>query len=220
MVTGDERHLVWDELGAGLAVLSDLSIRSTASGYEAFRSQVLARIAPEPFALLKRQRRIFERARMTGELFKFDILLEGRAGIIREISCLESLLLAEHLGAHPERPELETEFSAFILERAGALRVYFQSGRKLSTPDPKPALERIARDLVDGWRVLSLLHNHPFAFENPSGDMSGTTIPSRQDADVFVYFAGELGLEQAWITNGFNTLVLKASEFAAFSGVR
>lgn len=182
------------------------------TGLLSYRSHVESQVDPEPYALLKRQRAIFEKYGMKNDLPAFDEIIERRRGKIAVVGCVESLLMAAHLsevGTH-----YYSEFGAFILTKGQALKIYFFSGREAATPDASRLNTLIERDrLEEGWSVLALLHNHPFGFGNSTGDIGGTTIPSAPDEGAFLYYEKLYGITEAWITNGFSTLKVSSREF-------
>ena len=58
-----------------------------------------------------------------------------------------------------------------------------------------------------GWVPWTVFHNHNFFFEG--GDWKGGSVaPSAPDTDLMVILRDERGLGEAWITNGFSTLLL------------
>ncbi|MFA5140115.1 MAG: hypothetical protein WC728_12860 [Elusimicrobiota bacterium] len=186
----------------------------TDAAYESFSRSVRERVDPEPYALLRRQRAIYERAGFSEELPKFDDVIEGRLGRIRPINRLEAAVLM----LHQQRFGRESEFEAFILRNAqGRLRVYYNGGPELSPPSAPAVRKRVEADAAAGWRLAFHLHNHPFLFSNPAEDFAGTTIPSGGasfgDVSTYLRDAKNLGLGGALITNGFHTLELGPSDF-------
>jgi hypothetical protein len=140
------------------------------------------------------------------------------------MTCLEELLLEHHLARLPE-VTAPAEFQAIVLERAGRVRIYLLSATALTPPPLTHIGPRVSRDVTDGWRYLTHVHNHPFYLDNPAGDPAGTLIPSGTvhgigDLSVYRDQHRRLGLEQAWITNGFHSLRLAPPEFARFAVAR
>ena len=94
------------------------------------------------------------------------------------------------------------------------IRVYFytvnQNGIGKATPLTKPVRD----DVHGGWLALFVLHNHPIV----PGDekLNGAPSPSVPDADFQIESAKYLGLLEARITNGVNTVHIPASAFSTF----
>lgn len=150
-------------------------------------------------------------------------LLDGRVGALRPIACLEALLLDAQAARVPmaTRP---TELQALVLRRAAAggeparLRVYVAASAAPWPPKLTPAVDSmIARDRRDGWTVHAHLHNHPFYPDRRAADVAGANAPSLSDVQYYRALRARLGLEEAWVTNGFTTAVIPARDFARLS---
>lgn len=174
----------------------------------------------DPFALLERQRSVFERHGMVNDVETFDVILRDRVGEVRKVRCLEALLLADHLGRFPIWERL-TEFQALILHRGGpgsALRIYSVSANfDGMAPSLTSVMPEVREDLARGWTIAWHLHNHPFRKASfPGQDVVGTVIPSDPDSNTNLEMSRDLGLREARITNGFDTLVVRQAEFPRF----
>ena len=188
-----------------------------------FQDWVRSKVDPDQMTLLARQRKLYFEHFGSEAVYSFDLLLNKKAGDIQPISCLEALLLTEQAKLHPLE-KTQTEFQAFVLLNKSVnppqLKVYFASGTDLFAPSVLPFLPLIHSDVQNGWRVSFHVHNHPFTFDNPAGDIAGTTIPSGDrnsgDVKVFIDLRAQVGLLEARITNGFNTVHVKSGEFELF----
>jgi hypothetical protein len=78
--------------------------------------------------------------------------------------------------------------------------------------------EQVITHLVEGyrkqgWNLETHIHNHPFFFKNPYGDIAGTILPSATDVSSFKSMADSYRLRSAIITNGFQSYILYKNEF-------
>ncbi len=170
-------------------------------------------VSVDPIDLLKHQRAVYARV-LPQELPRFDALIEGRVGTIQDASCLEAGLLEEHLkfGYSEKR---DTECVAYVMDCGPELRIRFQTSSTAGVSPSKVIQAQVQLDRTQGCKLVVHLHNHPFDFENHYGDISGTVIPSGADMDTYRNIRERSGLEEARITNGFNTLRLDSAEFSA-----
>jgi hypothetical protein len=192
-----------------------------------FRAAVRGRLGTDvgARALLERQRAIFAAmpAASSGEAANAAFLLEGRAGKIAPISCLEAMLWKWQASRYPmlEHP---TEFGAFVLRGHGRVRVYLSStdlvGQKI-----RPAVtKRVEADAMAGLYLLAHIHNHPFLFDRKVGDrmwtveatkedVAGALAPSMTDIQLYRDLRRSLGLKEAWVNNGLQSARFQAVEF-------
>ncbi len=181
-----------------------------------YRKWVEAKINPEPFALLQRQRNIFAASLFKDHLPKFDKIITQEVGLIRDANCIELLLFAKHAKRFP-RGEVDTEFNARILENDATkrMKIYFASGHHKD--GMAPSLSRFndetRQDIKNGFRVVYALHNHYFCFENETGDLAGTTLPSDPDIQTFTAQKDKFGLEKIGITNGISSIEMPTDDF-------
>ena len=182
----------------------------------------------DPRALLRRQVAYWSAQPDTANRREADngrALLDGIAGTLRPIGCLEALLLDQQAARFPmaTRP---TELQALVLRREATareparLRVYVAASSAPWPPKLDPVMDSIAGDRRDGWRVHAHLHNHPFYLERRATDIAGANAPSLSDVQVYRHLQTSLGLQQAWITNGFTTAVVSARDFARLQAHR
>jgi len=184
------------------------------------RRRVSAKVSPLQNDLLKRQKRLFVDAFGAKAGRAYDQLLEGKIGSIVPARCLE-LLLLEHQLEDQTSVLAETEFRAAILAKEDRLKIILLTGESIGAPSLKPLTNAIKEDIERGWSFAADLHNHPFIFSNFPNDYAGTLIPSGtvsfgQDLEVFAQNLAEFDLKAAWITNGFDTLLLPAADFGRF----
>lgn len=173
-----------------------------------FQRTIAARLSTNPQALLRRQRRLFRKRGVSTDTIDW-VLAHPRQ--VRPMNRLQAMLFLTHW--RDEKP-LKREFQAFVLRRNGEFRVYYTQSDEASGWPHSPAVKALlARDLDDGWKLYAHLHNHPFYFDNPAGDIAGTTAPSAADVRMYRELAVTARLRGAWIVNGFDALELLASDF-------
>ncbi len=164
----------------------------------------------DPFDLLKQQLRFY--LKMPEIRKRFELIIDQKVGSIRSINCLESFLYDSHL----KRFSRSSEFQVFSYTRSGhdKIRLLVTSQDDSSSVSSGRRILKLREDYLKiGWKLNFHLHNHPFAFDNPYGDVAGTVIPSEPDSATYRTLKKEEGLKEALLTNGFSTFVLKASEF-------
>ena len=165
----------------------------------------------DPILLLKRQRTLYARV-IPQEVPRFDVLIDGRAGKIGEMSCLEATLLEEHLKFGFEKKR-ETEFGAYVLDCGSELRARFQTSDQAGVSTDRVVQALVVSDLAEGCVLRAHLHNHPFDFKNHYGDIAGTVIPSAPDMQTYRNLRATKSMQEARLTNGFSTLILQSAEF-------
>lgn len=181
--------------------------------YRRFASAARSSFDARPLALLRRQRALFKRHGLP--IAALDWALERRASL-RQLNRLEATLFLAHWR---DKDPARREFQAFILRRPGSYRVYFtQSDAHRAWPWSPKVKVMIRANLDAGWTLFAHLHNHPFFFDNPSGDIAGTPAPSGQDAALYRELAVAARLQRAWITNGLDTLEIPVAEFPSIPG--
>ena len=211
-----------------------LDVQDTPSLWEAatsdealgrYREAVSARLGGkiEPRDTLLAQREVFAAfPGGAGEAANGTALLEGRAGAIGPIRCLELLLWRRQAARYPmlEHP---TEFGAYILRSKDRVRVYFSSADRVGQKLRAEVRERVIADRKAGFEVVAHLHNHPFLFDRVVGDrlwttpetlrdVAGAVAPSKADVQALRAMRETVGLQGAWVTNGLYTARFKADE--------
>jgi hypothetical protein len=152
------------------------------------------------------------RKEMEAEIVGVRKVIDGHVGTIRPMSCLESIAFLEFQKVADLR-KAPKELSALLFRKGGALRLVgdFYSDGENGGARERPASTKEARRLTAaGWELYAHLHNHPFAFTNPYGDIGGTTMPSSPDLDAYATRRPVLAL----ITNGIESIELRQDECA------
>ncbi|MDI3285986.1 hypothetical protein [Polyangium sp. 15x6] len=180
------------------------------------------------------QRALLERARqvMTGtsgyrEIDNVNVILDGKAGSVSPIDCLEWRLFQRQARRYP-MVEHPTEFGAYILRGNGRVRVYFSGADRVGGKLRGEVKERVLADLGRGFQPVAHLHNHPFLFDRIPGDRMWTTeetknnyeggvAPSLTDVQAYRAMREHFGLQGAWVTNGLDTAHFTGAEFDVLS---
>ncbi|MBI3507680.1 MAG: hypothetical protein HY059_22830 [Proteobacteria bacterium] len=187
------------------------------------REWAAAKADVDPVALIKRQREVYARAGLSTRVF--DWMLPAADRFLRPMNRIEGALFSAH---HKRHGAAVKEFGAHILRKGDRIRVYYTESTalneafslhakrdKMTFPHWDLVEGLAAKDVrEDGWTLYAHVHRHPFSFDNPYGDVSGTTIPSAADVDTYVGLAASLRLERAWITNGISSMDVPSSEFS------
>jgi hypothetical protein len=196
-----------------------------------FRNDLRARLGrdPDPRWLIERQRAIFAKMppEWSGEATNSTLLLDGRAGSMSSIGCLEAMLW-KWQAARYAMLDHPTEFGAFVLRGQGRVRVYLSGADLVGQKIRGGVTERVLADVAAGFRLVAHLHTHPFLFHRKVGDrmwtvegtrddVAGALAPSMTDVQLYRNFRGSLGLEEAWVTNGVHTSRFRAREFAVLT---
>lgn len=178
-----------------------------------FRSYVLSKINPDPWEILKKQEAIFGK-HFPNFVKRFEMVIQGELGKIEPIHCIEALLLERHW--EKQGPLKISEYGASIFGKGNQINILFRSEDEPTVPQLEEELALYGKLKSDGWSFLMHIHNHPFFFENSTGDVAGTTIPSGDagkdedggfgDVGTFIRWNANFGLEGFRITNGFSTI--------------
>jgi hypothetical protein len=182
-----------------------------------------ATVDTDAYALLRRQHALYTRLRLD-ETESIRLIMTRNLGRIAPMTCLESLIFADHQARFPVQGY--TEFMALVLRKDGRLRVYSMSGGVGNGAAPNLSNIRalVDADRAQGWTVELNLHNHPFNFKNPSGDIGATLVPSGTsewgDISAFTNMVASLGLTEAAITNGFDTIRFSRADIARLAVLR
>ena len=207
---GSRLFQVWD-LEESAAFYGTTRPRS--KGYDAFRRDLdQSGLATDVPTLLKSGAKKGETA---ADVANRVIALQGAGEWIHPANCLEMLLV----GMQNDRMPIlmtSTEFVAMLLRSADGrrLRIYHYAKNQEGFGNVSELLDPIARDHRDGWAVIAALHNHNFRMNE--GVSSGVLAPSAADAQLQRRLTEALSLQEAWITNGINTIRIPAAEFGRF----
>lgn len=197
-----------------------------------FRDSVRARLGAEPKSrlLIERQQRIFAAlpADWNGEATNARLLLDGRAGTISPISCLEAMLWKWQASRFPMLTH-PTEFGALILRSKGRVRIYLSSDDLVGQRFRGTIAGLVRQDIASGYRLVAHLHNHPFLFDRVVGDrmwtlegtvadVAGALAPSMTDVQFYRNLRQSLGLAEGWVTNGMESAHFVARDFDALTG--
>lgn len=199
----------YDLLSLPKSSFADLSISNQYNYLTHFRKKVEAKTSVDQKTLLQKQKVFYKDHPV--EVERYNKALQGKVGRLRKISCLEAFLLDNHLRTFSS----ETEFSAYILtkpEEAQAI-VIFYTQLKNGTVSEQVINNQVEVYRRQGWNVEAHLHNHPFSFKNPYGDIAGTTLPSNADVETFRHLRESVRLRSGVVTNGFDSFVFYPNDF-------
>lgn len=180
----------------------------------AFRQRIGATFDTLPLALLEGQ--LVHTS--GGDRRNVRLVLDGEAGYVRQMSCLEALLLSTQtdrsarqgrsMYTHP------TEFLSYVLERADTLKIWYYTVDQPGVRRLARLHEPLERDLEDRWGVVTVIHNHNFfPMAAAAGDaLLGGVAPSVTDVQYLRSMRGPLRLTSATITNGFHSVELAIRE--------
>ncbi|WP_018691097.1 hypothetical protein [Algicola sagamiensis] len=204
MEQNDIQQYLWEFENAGLWLEeAQEPIDATIKGYHGF---IARRATLDQIALLKRQQAIYRNAGMPKEVKRFQAIIDGHAGNIHRASCLDQLLISEQFQrvSYVDSP---TEFQGYIFEKNDRLKVYVAWRTAASYMGPNVGLGHAAirRLTQQGWQFEYGIHNHPFSFDNRSGDIAGTVIPSNPDINSYLKMFDQVDLQHARITNGIHS---------------
>lgn len=182
---------------------------------EALRAHVIEKLGvfPSQRELLTRQVAQL-RAGAPRDAANGELLLSGKGGTLAPISCLEALAWR----AQAQRWSMVThgtEFAAFVTRGRGEVHLIVSSLDRTGQKLRPEVVARVEADRAAGMSVLAHLHNHLFMFDRTIGDrfytteatlhdVGGGVAPSSTDAQ-FYRNQTDLALEEAWVTNGFET---------------
>ena len=199
----------FDVVSVPKSSLADLSTSSQFNYAAHFKRKVQEHTKTDFKYLLERQKPFLKK--IPQETEHFHKALAKKFGRARQVSCLENFLLDNHLRTFSS----ETEFSAYVLTRfdSDQATVVIYTQLKNGTVADTPVMNLVEGYRKQGWNVESYIHNHPFFFKNPHGDIAGTISPSSADLDTYKQHGDTLKLRSAIVTNGFETFVLYRNEF-------
>lgn len=180
-----------------------------------FIDQIRRLVDTDPIVLLAEQR-----LRVSGpDSMNVNLALKGEAGLIRDMNCLEALLL----GIQTERSTAlgysmysnPTEFLSYILKKDDLLKIYFYTVDQPGVRGLSIFNEFLDRDRKDGWKVAINIHNHNFFPDSRA--IQGGVVPSAADVHYLRNMVTRFGLQGAAITNGFHSIELTQNDFEKFT---
>lgn len=172
--------------------------------YQAFRRRVIALMKnADPVHLLR-----------ANPSRNNDLVADNAKLWVKPATCLQKLL---HQVQHERLDTLETptEYAAVLLHQSPQrLRIYYYSNNQNGIGRMNAITQPVAQAHQDGWRVIAGLHNHNFRPDD--AQLNGAVAPSLPDAQFNIRFAAQVGMAQAWITNGLDTAEIPGSAFHLF----
>jgi hypothetical protein len=179
----------------------------------AFVAQKLGHF-PSQAELLARQAPIMRAAGFVLDAENDALLASGGGGTLAPITCLEALGFRYQAARWPMTTH-PTEFGAFVTRGNGRVHLILSSLDRAGLKLRPEVVARVQRDRATGMTVVAHLHNHNFMFDRVVGDRLFTTektlsdiggglAPSSTDTQFYRNQA-DLDLQEAWVTNGFET---------------
>lgn len=196
------------------AVFKESMLPSSKSLHE-FRDSITQKLDTNPFAILKNQLNEVS----GGDSINVRRAMEQTAGEIREINCLEGLLLSVQTDRSEKKKASmysnPTEFSSYVLQKKDLLKIYFYTVDQPGIGGMGIFNELLKSDREDGWKVVSNLHNHNFF---PGSEIVlGGTVPGVGDVQYLRNAAQQFGFATSSITNGFHTIDMTKADLRMFS---
>jgi len=172
-------------------------------------------VADQPQPANESEREMWSREKRNEEL-----AYSGRAGVVRPVRCLDALLFAYQNARYPQLSH-PTEFIASILRQTidgkPVLRIYFAASDALFPSKDYYGFEDIKKEISAGWEFWAMLHNHTIQRNNGAPAL-GVPALSSSDVDLLRSLAQSVALQNAWITNGFYTIVLPVAALDQYLG--
>lgn len=179
-----------------------------------FRKQVAKLVDVDQTAILTHQMQYVTQ----GNLKNSKLIRDGDVGQIRKINCIESLLF-EYQAQRSPMLEKPSEFLAYFLVRdrpqGKNIRILYYTINQPGIGSLSVSHANLRKFVTEGWKVKMSLHNHNFDMTKPN--YLGGVAPSSSDVQAYLGEKLEFQLEFALITNGFDTSVIRSSEFAILS---
>lgn len=181
------------------------------------------RSSTDPRALIARQTSLFKRRPdLYSESIKIsNAVRTGKLGKIRSISCLESLLLMEHMKRQPVQKG-PTELSAYVLKKGTNLRVLYSSENEASVPFHDEIKKVLRESINSAWEPVFQIHSHPFSLATKELDIMGVVTPSEPDTNLYFTLFNDYKVPQVRISNGFSTFEANLTKglFSKISDIR
>ena len=175
--------------------------------------------------LRERQFKIFQKHFKETEpsIQMMKLIMSGTLGKTVKVRCLELLLLDLHLRRVGKN--YYSEYGAHIFIKNDKIRLLYKSSDDASVATGDLQKQNIKEAVQEGYKLKAHLHLHPFNLDNPQGDIGGVAWPSGPgesygDMNVYVTAHQEYKLQEAWVTNGFDTIILKPNEFTLLRNLK
>lgn len=204
------RHEIWTLKASKELFQYHLPKEPSFTQYQRWANKMFAPI--DSLRFLKRGRASYSRYR--ADVKRYDDVLSGQVGSITAINCLQAIIFSAHNKMRPLNVK-PSEFVAYIFRKHDQLKVIFSSQTVLS-PNSSIALLHAKNLHQKKWNLLAHIHNHPFIDKTSGGDVmaSGEGGSDRfGDIGVFLKLHNQMALQEAWVTNGFHTLILRKDDF-------
>lgn len=137
-------------------------------------------------------------------------------GQIRQMNALESHFM-DYQAFRYSMYERPSQFQCFILKKDTLgvtwTRVYFTAGDKPLLSRSRMLMASVEEAIAEGWYMYGYLHNHT---GRSAADVMGDLTPDYKDVADLQLLKNQYGLRHAFITNGFKTLEIDASDFNSF----
>lgn len=187
---------------------------SKAAAISNFKNKVSSITSVDQKYLINRQKVFFKN--FPDIVKRMTRINDGQFGRIDEAGCLETSVLSAILTEYSE----QVEFAVYILKEGAdqrqKFRAYVITWGMDHVEESQDLNLLIDQDLKEGWQYYAQLHNHPFYLNNITGDIAGTVVPSEPDFTFYLDHQKLRGLQNAWVTNGFNTFKLNSPDFNKF----
>lgn len=184
------------------------------ASYLAFLEEIKqAGVDPAPDRLLARSLEMSEPD--DPERFNVELALREAPRRIGPINCMEALLMS-YQTERMDMAKEPTEFTALFLrsDDGARLKIYWYTVNQAGIGNLSALMRHVEADLAQGWGLWASLHNHNFFLTREN--ISGVPAPGLSDVQFFRALRDGSGLREAWVTNGFDTIRIPASDFDLF----
>ncbi len=181
-----------------------------------YRETVLG-VVPDLSALSLLRRALPLLPAHSADRFNVKVAIENPT-LIFPIQCWEALLLSQQTD-RMDMVKSPTEFMAFVLRsrRHRGLKIFYYTINQAGMKGLAKITAWVKQEINTNpdWQVSQNLHNHNFLLGQDN--ILGVTAPSAADVGAFREMAIDLNLQEARITNGFDTIRLGAADFSKFA---
>jgi|GEM_PF-2553586 len=151
------------------------------------------------------------RAQLERSIRNNERILSGAVARFRAPSCLDQVAFREFLQV-VDLTRSSQEFLAYVFSKGMTTMIVADFDNKPNdVVGVKPSARLVAERLrleQEGWNLAAHLHNHPFEFNSPYGDL-GPIAPSAPDIGSY----GNLDPAVAWITNGMEVFEIERAGY-------